>query len=217
MTPVQGPLGNQPPRAVGTVLLGNQRARRPLGNQRLHALPNQEAPRGPASGKSIPTVQMTLPSGGSSGSHREDEDEDGKPGRRPLRNRDDYPDDENDDPSDSDRPSGDGDDGGDDDPEVDVETVRIRLQAVLLSRPAEVKEADAVKAPPLPNPQQYRAWRSTVRSQVMAASGRGEGALSGSYTLKNRRRPSTVSATVKGTTASMPSWPPPGPQSPLAS
>jgi hypothetical protein len=42
---------------------------------------------------------------------------------------------------------------------------------------SKVKEADTVKVPPMPNPQQYRAWRAAIRSQVTAASGRGEAAF----------------------------------------
>ena len=42
---------------------------------------------------------------------------------------------------------------------------------------SKVKEADTVKVPPMPTPQQYRAWRAAIRSQVTAASGRGEAAF----------------------------------------
>ena len=40
-----------------------------------------------------------------------------------------------------------------------------------------IKEADTIKVPAYPQPQQYRSWRAAVRSEVTAASGRGEAAF----------------------------------------
>ena len=34
-----------------------------------------------------------------------------------------------------------------------------------------------MKLPALPDPQQYRAWRAAIRSEITAASGRGEEAF----------------------------------------
>ena len=39
---------------------------------------------------------------------------------------------------------------------------------------ARVKEADDINVPSYPQPQQYRSWRAAVRSEITAASGRGE-------------------------------------------
>jgi hypothetical protein len=150
------------------------------------AAAGQPAPKGIAKtfGQSKTRVREIGPSGpsdplsgSSSGFDHEDDEEDRRPGTKKLRDRDDYPDEDGDDPSDHDRPGGSGNDKRDDDPVVDLKAIRERMRAVSLARPAEVKEADTVKVPPLPNPQQYRAWRSTVRNAVTAASGRGEEAF----------------------------------------
>ena len=37
-----------------------------------------------------------------------------------------------------------------------------------------MKEAGAIKLPALPSPQQFRSWKVSVRSEVTAASGKGE-------------------------------------------
>ena len=40
-----------------------------------------------------------------------------------------------------------------------------------------VTEADAVKVPGMPHPQQYRSWRAAIRIEITAAGGRGEAAF----------------------------------------
>ena len=42
---------------------------------------------------------------------------------------------------------------------------------------ARIREADTMKVPALPTPTQYRAWILAVRSEITAASGRGQEAF----------------------------------------
>ena len=41
----------------------------------------------------------------------------------------------------------------------------------------KIKEADSIKLPPLPDVPQFEAWKNSLRSQVMAASGRRDEAF----------------------------------------
>ena len=88
-------------------------------------------------------------------------------------------------PPDRDPEGGDGDDDGDGDGEFFdskkfyekmLRKVRKKAKAVEvnLSSSTRIKEADSIKLPQYPQPQQYRSWRSAVRTEVTAASGRGE-------------------------------------------
>ena len=51
---------------------------------------------------------------------------------------------------------------------------RLIAQALASVGPSRTKEAETVRVPPMPSATQFRAWRTAVRQEIAAASGKGD-------------------------------------------
>ena len=58
-----------------------------------------------------------------------------------------------------------------------LERAKRKAEETRDRRKPRVKEADSIKVPPMPSPLQYRQWKGSIRTEVTAASGRGEEAF----------------------------------------
>jgi hypothetical protein len=114
-------------------------------------------------------------------------------GRRPKKGGGDSPD-----PSDGDGGDGRGSSPGSqgDTPSRALNRARKTLEELKARK--KVKEADTLKLPGFPTPQQYRAWRVAVRNEIVSASGQGQKAVRWALRQKPRTPPSPRCRTARG-------------------
>ena len=79
----------------------------------------------------------------------------------------------------------------------------VRNLEVRLSSKNRVKEADSIKVPAFPTPQQYRSWKNAIRNAITAASGRGEEAFLWAIKPEESRTTFEGLRDSSGSTASM--------------
>ena len=63
------------------------------------------------------------------------------------------------------------------------------MRELLVGRAPRPKEADTLKLPALPDPVNFKGWRSTIRAEVVAVSGRGEEVFPWIMEVESRPRP----------------------------